>query len=57
MIHYIIKDRPHLPLHHSGRIFIANAVIAEVIGVKIFHEETFGSKSRLHLIRAIGFVI
>jgi hypothetical protein len=43
MIHYIIKDRPTRLFLILGGFFVANAVIAEVIGVKIFSlEETFG---------------
>lgn len=43
MIHHIIKDKPTRLFILLGGFFIANAVIAEIIGVKIFSlEETFG---------------
>lgn len=43
MIHSIIKDRPTKLFLILGGFFIANALIAEVIGVKIFSlEETIG---------------
>lgn len=45
MIHLIIKDRPTKLFIILGGFFIANALIAEVIGVKIFSlEETLGFK-------------
>lgn len=45
MIHSIIKDRPTKLFIILGGLFIANALIAEVIGVKIFSlEETLGFK-------------
>ncbi|MBZ5856362.1 queuosine precursor transporter [Flavihumibacter profundi] len=43
MIHNIIKDKPTRLFIFLGGFFIANAIIAEIIGVKIFSlEETFG---------------
>jgi uncharacterized integral membrane protein (TIGR00697 family) len=43
MIHNIIKDKPTRLFIYLGGFFIANAILAEVIGVKIFSlEETFG---------------
>ncbi|MFM2363225.1 MAG: hypothetical protein RLZZ316_2127 [Bacteroidota bacterium] len=43
MIHYIIKDRPTRLFIILGGFFIANALIAEVIGVKLFSlESTMG---------------
>ncbi|KIC92717.1 queuosine precursor transporter [Flavihumibacter solisilvae] len=43
MIHNIIKDKPTRLFIILGGFFIANAILAEVIGVKIFSlEETFG---------------
>lgn len=43
MIHQIIKDRPIRLFILLGGFFIANAIIAEVIGVKIFSlEDTLG---------------
>jgi queuosine precursor transporter len=43
MIHYIIKSKPTRLFLILGGFFIANALIAEVIGVKIFSlERTFG---------------
>ncbi len=43
MIHYIIKNKPTRLFIILGGFFIANAIIAEVIGVKIFSlEKTFG---------------
>ena len=43
MIHNIIRDRPTRLFIVLGGFFIANAIIAEVIGVKIFSlEDTFG---------------
>lgn len=43
MIHYIIKDRPTRLFIILGGFFIANALIAEIIGVKLFSlERTFG---------------
>ncbi|MES2431564.1 MAG: queuosine precursor transporter [Bacteroidota bacterium] len=43
MIHYILKDRSTRLFIILGGFFIANALIAEVIGVKIFSlEDTFG---------------
>ena len=43
MIHQIIKDRPTRLFIILGAFFIANAIIAEVIGVKIFSlEPTLG---------------
>lgn len=45
MIHYIIKNKPTRLFLILGGFFIANALIAEVIGVKIFSlEQTFGFK-------------
>lgn len=43
MIHNIIKDKPTRLFIVLGGLFIANAIVAEVIGVKIFSlEETLG---------------
>jgi queuosine precursor transporter len=43
MIHYIIRDKPTRLFIFLGGFFIANAIIAEIIGVKIFSlEESFG---------------
>jgi uncharacterized integral membrane protein (TIGR00697 family) len=43
MIHQIIKDRPTRLFIILGGFFIANAVVAEIIGVKIFSlEDTLG---------------
>ncbi len=43
MIHYIIKDKPTRLFIILGGFFIANALIAEVIGVKLFSlEKTLG---------------
>ncbi len=43
MIHNIIKDRPTKLFIMLGGFFIANAIIAEIIGVKIFSlEDTLG---------------
>lgn len=43
MIHQIIKDRPTRLFLILGGFFIANAVVAEIIGVKIFSlEDTLG---------------
>lgn len=43
MIHYIIKDKPTRLFLILGGFFIANALIAEIIGVKLFSlEKTFG---------------
>lgn len=43
MIHSIIKDRPTRLFLLLGGFFIANAIIAEIIGVKIFSlEDTLG---------------
>ena len=43
MIHYIIKNKPTRLFLILGGFFIANALIAEVIGVKIFSlEQTLG---------------
>src|SRR6218665_1416245 len=43
MIHNIIKDKPTRLFIFLGGFFIANAIIAEIIGVKIFSlEETLG---------------
>jgi uncharacterized integral membrane protein (TIGR00697 family) len=43
MIHNIIRDKPTRLFIVLGGFFIANAIIAEVIGVKIFSlEDTFG---------------
>ena len=43
MIHTIIKDKPTRLFILLGGFFIANALIAEVIGVKIFSfEDTVG---------------
>ncbi|NJO26074.1 MAG: VUT family protein, partial [Bacteroidia bacterium] len=43
MIHNIIRDRPTRLFIILGGFFIANAIIAEIIGVKIFSlEDTFG---------------
>ncbi len=43
MIHYIIKDKPTRLFIVLGGFFIANALIAEVIGVKLFSlEKTMG---------------
>jgi len=52
MIHNIIRDRPTRLFIVLGGFFIANAIIAEVIGVKIFSlEETLGfQKARIDLL-------
>src|SRR5690554_6594575 len=43
MIHNIIKDKPTRLFIVLGGLFITNAILAEVIGVKIFSlEETLG---------------
>ncbi|OYW19180.1 MAG: hypothetical protein B7Z54_04435, partial [Sphingobacteriales bacterium 12-47-4] len=45
MIHSILKDRPTRLFLVLGAVFVANALIAEVIGVKIFSlEATLGWK-------------
>jgi len=52
MIHSIIKDKPTRLFIILGGFFIANALIAEIIGVKIFSlEKTLGFKPlELHLL-------
>jgi uncharacterized PurR-regulated membrane protein YhhQ (DUF165 family) len=43
MIHNIIRDRPTRLFMILGGFFVANAIIAEIIGVKIFSlEDTLG---------------
>ena len=56
MIHNIIKDKPTRLFLVLAGIFIANAIIAEVIGVKIFSlEETLGvSKASIDLLGEKG---
>lgn len=56
MIHNIIKDKPTRLFIFLGGFFIANAIIAEIIGVKIFSlEETFGfSKASFSLLGESG---
>lgn len=56
MIHNIIKDKPTKLFIFLGGFFIANAIIAEVIGVKIFSlEETLGwTKSSFALLGEDG---
>ena len=45
MIHTIIKSKPTRLFLILGGFFIANALIAELMGVKLFSlEETFGVK-------------
>lgn len=56
MIHNIIRDKPTRLFIFLGGFFIANAIIAEIIGVKIFSlEETFGfSKASFTLLGESG---
>ena len=43
MIHNIIRDKPTRLFIILAGFFITNAILAEVVGVKIFSlEETFG---------------
>lgn len=61
MIHYIIKDKPTRLFIILGGFFIANALIAEVIGVKLFSlEKTFGlDPANLSLLgeKGLGFTL
>jgi queuosine precursor transporter len=61
MIHYIIKDKPTRLFLILGGFFIANALIAEVIGVKLFSlEKTFGMEpANLTLLgeKGLGFTL
>lgn len=61
MIHYIIKDKPTRLFLILGGFFIANALIAEIIGVKLFSlEKTFGLEpANLTLLgeKGLGFTL
>lgn len=61
MIHYIIKDRPTRLFIILGGFFIANTLIAEVIGVKLFSlEQTLGmDPANLTLLgeKGLGFTL
>jgi queuosine precursor transporter len=61
MIHQIIKDKPTRLFLILGGFFIANALIAEIIGVKLFSlEKTFGMEpANLSLLgeKGLGFTL
>lgn len=61
MIHYIIKDKPTRLYIILGGFFIANALIAEIIGVKLFSlESTLGmAPANLNLLgeSGLGFTL
>lgn len=61
MIHSIIKDKPTRLFLILGGFFVANALIAEVVGVKLFSlERTLGSEPTNHTLfgeSGLGFTL